>query len=155
MSFFTGLNKTPVRKLFSFAGIIFLLSCSGLRRSNPDQHIYRVNDNWVAVRIGEKDLSGGIEGDPASLPQLEIKVGEMKYNGSDGCNNYMGGLIELDEKIIRFGIAAGTRMMCHEMEIPDLFNRTLPEVWSWAIKKKQLHLFDKQGSELMQLKKVD
>jgi hypothetical protein len=52
-------------------------------------------------------------------------------------------------------LSAGTQMMCPEMEIPDLFNRTLGSVRSWELKKNQLHLFDEQGEELMQLKKID
>lgn len=134
------------------AGILFLLGCSGV---DKNQDVNQISDIWVAVGMGEKDLSVGTDGDPTSLPQLEIMVSEMKYKGSDGCNQLMGGLIELNEHSIRFGLAAGTMMICPEMEITDLFNRTLPEVRSWEIKNNQLHLFDEKGAELMQLKKLD
>jgi len=114
-----------------------------------------VNDIWVLETLNNKSVQWiSSEGQP-SPPQLEIKVGEMKYKGTDGCNNYMGGIIELNESAIRFGLAAGTRMMCQEMEIADLFNSTLPEVRSWETKNNQLHLFGEQGNELMQLKKID
>jgi len=41
----------------------------------------------------------------------------MDYSGtaskqSDGCNNFMGGLVVLDDEHLKFGIAAGTRRMC-------------------------------------------
>jgi len=113
----------------------------------------RINDIWVADRIQGESLVLGADG--ITLPLLEINVGEMGYMGSDGCNNFTGGLIELDEHTIRFGIAAGTRMMCMNMKIPDLFNTTLPEVMSWKIKENGLHLFDADGKELMQLKRTD
>ena len=142
-----------MRKICSLIGLLFLLSCSGAEKIQDEKQM--VNEHWVVIRIGEKELSVAGGEDPAGLPQLEIKVTEMRYNGSDGCNSLMGGLIELDERTIRFGVSAGTQMMCPDMEVPDLFNRTLGKVRSWEIKKKQLHLFDEQGAELMQLKKLD
>jgi len=142
-----------MRAPFTWFGLIFLLSCSGANKIQDGKQ--RVNDTWAVVSIGEKKLTESSGDDSSGLPHLEIQVDEMRYNGSDGCNNLMGGLIELDEKTIRFGVSAGTQMMCPEMEIPDLFNRTLVRVKSWEIKKNQLHLFDEQGTELMQLKLMD
>lgn len=113
----------------------------------------RINDIWVLLKIKEETLSADVEA--VSPPQLEIHVGEMRYMGKDGCNNFNGGIIELDEHTIRFGIAAGTRMMCPDMRIPDLFNSTLPEVLSWKIKENKLQLLDADGNELMQFKKTD
>jgi hypothetical protein len=105
---------------------------------------FRINDIWVAFEINGETL----QADGISLPQLEIKVGEMHYMGSDGCNNFNGGIIELDDQTIRFGVSAATRMMCMNMKIPDLFNTSLPE-------ENKLHLFNADGKELMQLKKID
>ena len=139
--------------MYSLAGLLFLLSCSGTDTLQDPKHM--MNDTWLVVTIGEKELPAGTEIDLAGLPQLNIEADEMRYNGSDGCNRLMGGLIELNDKDIRFGVSAGTQMMCPDMEIPDLFNRTLSEVRSWIIKKNQLQLFDEQGAELMQLKKSD
>lgn len=143
-----------MKHLFFVIGTILLLSCSA-QDKKADQHKMklRVNDIWAAIVINGETLVADTVS--LSLPQLEINVGEMRYKGSDGCNNFNGGIIELDKKTIRFGVAAGTRMMCMDMKIPDLFNRTLPEVMTWEIKKNRLHLFDTDGNELMQLKKID
>lgn len=113
----------------------------------------RINDIWVAIEIKGEILPS--EEDSISLPQLEINVGEMRYMGNDACNNYNGGIIELDDQTIRFGIAAGTRMMCMDMKIPDLFNTSLPEVLTWEIQENKLQLFDANGKEVMLLKKID
>ena len=130
--------------------IAFFLSCSGGKKQDSK---LQLNDVWLAEHIRGEAL---VETKPGStLPRLEINVGDMIYTGSDGCNNYNGGIIELDEHNIRFGIAAGTRMMCEDMKIPVLFNTTLPEVMSWKIQENNLHLFDADGKELMQLKKYD
>lgn len=113
----------------------------------------RINDIWVAIEIKGEILPS--EKDGFSLPLLEINVGEMRYMGNDACNNYNGGIIELDDQTIRFGIAAGTRMMCMDMKIPDLFNASLPEVLTWEIQENKLQLFDADGKEVMLLKKID
>lgn len=113
----------------------------------------RINDIWVAIEIKGEILPS--EEDSISFPQLEINVGEMRYMGNDACNNYNGGIIELDDQTIRFGIAAGTRMMCMDMKIPDLFNTSLPEVLTWEIQENKLQLFDANGKEVMLLKKID
>jgi len=113
----------------------------------------RINDIWVAIEIKGEILPS--EQDSVSLPQLEINVSEMRYMGNDACNNYNGGIIELDDQTIRFGIAAGTRMMCMDMKIPDLFNASLPEVLTWEIQENKLQLFDADGKEVMLLKKID
>ena len=139
--------------MFALAGLMFLLSCSGADKMQDVKQ--GLTDTWVVVSIGEKELSVTSSDDSDGLPHLAIQVAEMRYTGSDGCNKLIDGLITLDEKTIRFGIGAGTQMMCRDMEIPDLFNRTIPEVRSWEIKNNQLHLFDEKGEELMQLRKMD
>lgn len=136
-------------KYLFFLIALFLLSCSGEQKDSK----LLISDSWIAVVINDEIVEA--DTNDITHPSLEISVSEMRYTGSDGCNNYNGGIIELDKKIIRFGVAAGTRMMCMEMEIPDLFNKTLTEVMTWEIKKEKLHLFDAAGNELMQLKKSD
>ena len=113
----------------------------------------RINDIWLVIEINGKILHAGP--DSISFPRLEINVGEMRYTGNDACNNFNGGIIELDESTIRFGVSAATRMMCSDMEIPDLFNTNLPEVASWKIKENKLYLSDTDGKELIQLRKSD
>lgn len=132
---------------------LFLLSCSGGDSGEQQDGKLNISDSWIAVVINNKVLE--VYDNGVTSPSLEISDEEMRYTGSDGCNNYNGGIMELDKKTIRFGLAAGTRMICLDMEIPDLFNRTLAEVTTWEIKKEKLHLFDVDGNELMQLKKSD
>jgi hypothetical protein len=45
--------------------------------------------------------------------------------------------------------------MCQNMDIPDEFNRSLTEVDNYKVQDLKLHLFDKEGKELMQFKKID
>lgn len=114
-----------------------------------------LNDIWVLESLNGKTIKHGADSEYLERPRLEIRVGEMKYNGTDGCNNYFGGIIELNESTLRFGIGAGTRKMCPDMELADEFNRTLPEVISYKVENLKLQLFDEDGKELMQLRKTD
>lgn len=114
-----------------------------------------LNDIWVLEKLKGKTINRGIDNDQLKMPQLEFHVGEMRYTGTDGCNNIFGGILELNEKTLRFGIGAGTRMMCQHMEVPDEFNRTIPQVNSYEVKDLKLHLLDADGIELMQFQKID
>lgn len=132
---------------------IFLISCSGPKQKSTDQHLL-LKTSWLVVSVNEQELSIDPEKDGLDIPRLEILVEEMKYSGSDGCNQFMGGLIELDENKLKFGIAAGTRRMCMEMAIPDLINSNLPLVNSYELNEEVLRLFDADGNEVMLLKKT-
>ena len=110
---------------------------------------FRINGAWELRQLNEEVLEAGAEASP--VPRLEIQIGDMRYSGHDGCNRFNGGLIQVDEHSISFGIAAGTRMMCPDMHIPDLFNATLPEVRLWKIQEGKLQLADLNGRLLMQL----
>jgi heat shock protein HslJ len=106
----------------------------------------------------------GMEGNPLDRypgyenlesPQIEIKVVEMQYAGSDGCNRVIGGLIAVDESEIKFGVGAGTRKACPNMEIPDRFNRLIQQVKSYRVERGHLFLFDADGKELFEFVKTD
>ncbi len=140
-------------KIISAIVLVLLLNgCSGESKINSQKPDKSLNATWIAEYINGISITSDSETGPEKLPQLEINMEELKYTGNDGCNNIFGGITELDQEILVFGMGAGTRMMCQNMEIPDLFNQTLPRVASYKIKKNKLHLFDKEGNELMQFK---
>lgn len=114
-----------------------------------------LNDIWVLERLNEEVLKTGADTELSERPRLEIHVGEMKYNGTDGCNNYFGGIIEISEVTLRFGIGAGTRRMCPDMQIADAYNRTLADVGRYKVEGQKLLLFDADGAEVMQFQRVD
>ena len=138
-------------KLLLFPAMLFILSCSAGNKMARNQTSL-INRAWIAIEIKGKPLEAA---DLNTLPRLEISVDEMRYNGNDACNQYQGGITELDDQNIRFGIAAGTRMMCMDMSIPDLFNATLPEVKSWKVSENLLRLYDADEQEIMVLSKAD
>ena len=141
-----------MRTLFLISVSLILISCNTPAQKETDQRPL-LNDSWLLVSINGTVISIDSEKDGVETPGLEISVSEMKYTGTDGCNRMMGSLTELDEEVLKFGIAAGTRRMCMEMAIPDEFNRCLPLVNTYKIKDQTLHLFNENGEEILLLKK--
>ncbi|MCE4564288.1 META domain-containing protein [Maribellus sp. CM-23] len=109
-----------------------------------------LNDIWVA-----EWMEGQYLDNETDLPRLEINSTKMEAAGTDGCNNLHGRISELTNTKLTFGVMAGTRMMCADMNIPDKFNQLLPKVRSYKISELKLSLFDEQGEVLMILRKVD
>ena len=57
-----------MRKICSLIGLLLLLSCSGADKIQEEKQM--VNERWVVVKIGEKELSVADGEDLAGLPQL-------------------------------------------------------------------------------------
>jgi heat shock protein HslJ len=143
-----------MKHLLIIAMAIILVQCGGAAERSEDKSM-DLNGIWVLESVKGQTVNLNDLSDPSKPPELEIVVGEMKYNGTDGCNNIFGGIDELKENTLKFGIGAGTRMMCPKMEIPDEFNQILPEVTSYKIEQMKLRLFDTEGEELMQFNRID
>jgi len=114
-----------------------------------------LNDTWILKGMEGKPLDTYPGYESLETPQLDIKVIEMQYAGSDGCNRVIGGLIALDESEIKFGVGAGTRKACPNMEIPDRFNRLIQQVNNYRVERGHLFLFDADGKELLEFVKAE
>jgi heat shock protein HslJ len=109
-------------------------------------------DIWVLESIKGNRLNlKGTE----KRPQLEINLKKMRISGNDGCNNFTGGITNVDSQELTFGPIAATRKACIDMDIPDRFHQNINNVQSYSIKDLKLYLFDKEGNELFVLKKTD
>ena len=142
-----------MKNILALVFMLSLLSCSA--KGSKQDWKQELEGHWILTGIGEKELPEGFRMDSTAAPFLDILVEDMRYKGNDGCNGLMGGLIELDQKIIRFGVYAGTQMMCPDMKIPDLFTRLLGRVQTWKIQKNSLQLSDEEGVLLLQFTKAD
>lgn len=109
-----------------------------------------LNDIWVAEIVDGEAVS-----DASTAPRLEINSSEMKTMGSDGCNNFTGGITTLTSNELVFGPLAATRKMCPDMTFADKFNKVIPQVRSYKIANMKLTLLDENGEVLAVLKKVD
>jgi len=119
-------------------------------QKNRDDSL-RLNDIWALESInGETlDLSNG------ERPRLEINLRKKQVFGTDGCNNFSGGIKSLDEKSMIFGAIISTRKACMNMETSNKFNSNMAHVQSYSLEGLTLHLNDIQGNELFVFRKVD
>jgi len=134
---------------------LLLISCNSKLSKIKQGQGSPIDYSWFVTGIGGSALSIDPEHDGIENPLLNINSVEMQYNGTDGCNHFTGTILELDETHLKFGIAAGTRKMCNNMKVPDLFNATLLSVSSYKIEDLTLVLLDKDGGEVMQLKQAN
>lgn len=111
---------------------------------------FGVNDIWVVEKIEETSLA-----EKAKHPRLEINLSKMKVYGSDGCNEYSGDITKFTADKISFGEIGLTRKMCADMKTPAAFNKAFRSVKSFQRKNLSLRLYDGEGKEVLQLKKVD
>jgi heat shock protein HslJ len=120
-------------------------------QKNRDDSL-KLNDIWALESInGETlDLENGEE-----RPRLEINLHKKQIFGSDGCNNFSGGIKSLDEKSMIFGAIISTRKACMNMETSNKFNQNMANVQSYSLEGLKLHLNDIQGNELFVFRKVD
>ena len=93
--------------------------------------------------------------DASKLPTLKIDVADMRVSGNDGCNNIMGSIETLTATEFKFGMLAGTKMMCQDMEVPRKLGQWLPEVHTYKLTALKLYFYDADGNELLTYKKVD
>ena len=112
----------------------------------------RLYDIWALENIKGDKL---ILDDSQKRPRLEINLQKMMISGNDGCNNFTGGIKNVDSEELMFGPIATTRKACINMDIPDRFHQNINNVQFYLIKDMTLHLFDNQGNELFVFKKID
>lgn len=88
-------------------------------------------------------------------PTLEIYVADRRVSGNDGCNGIFGAIEILTSTELKFGMLAGTKMMCRDMKVPDSFGQLLAAVRTYSTSELKLFLYDPSGKELLVFKKVD
>lgn len=105
---------------------------------------FDLQGEWKLVSLG------GMTVTPEAQPTLKLNISEMKVNGSDSCNTFMGSIETLTDKELVFGDLASTLMLCAEkMEVADAFGMAMQKVRQYQLKGDQLLLTDKQGGVLL------
>lgn len=117
--------------------------------------VLRINDIWILKSIKGEGITPSQTNKRGKIPQIEFHIADMKVMGNDGCNNFFGSIKSIDNKNLRFGLLAGTKMACIRTDISDKFNTALIRVSKYKIENLQLILSDEQGNELLMFKKTD
>ena len=115
------------------------------------REIEKVKDSRFDLQGEWKLVSmGGMTVTPEAQPTLKLNISEMKVNGSDSCNTFMGSIETLTDKELVFGDLASTLMLCAEkMEVADAFGMAMQKVRQYQLKGDQLLLTDEQGGVLL------
>ena len=115
------------------------------------REIEKVKDSRFDLQGEWKLVSmGGMTVTPEAQPTLKLNIREMKVNGSDSCNTFMGSIETLTDKELVFGDLASTLMLCAEkMEVADAFGMAMQKVRQYQLKGDQLLLTDEQGGVLL------
>ena len=110
----------------------------------------RVNSNslqgeWQLVTMGTTAVTAEAQ------PTLQLNIKEMKVNGSDSCNTFMGGITNITDKDLVFSELATTLMLCPEttMQVADTFGAAMKKVAKYEVNDKQLLLKDDKGTVLL------
>ena len=110
----------------------------------------RVNSNslqgeWQLVTMGTTAVTAEAQ------PTLQLNIKEMKVNGSDSCNTFMGGITNITDKDLVFSELATTLMLCPEttMQVADTFGTAMKKVAKYEVNDKQLLLKDDKGTVLL------
>jgi len=113
---------------------------------------YRLHNIWVIEAMQGEALNA--EDFAKGLPTLEFKPEEEQVSGQDGCNRIFGKITTKGNQLT-FGMLAGTRMACPNMEKSDQLGKLLNEqTFTYTFAPRQLLL--KQGDEVvLRLKNVD
>lgn len=110
--------------------------------------IWNIEGNWKVERLLDKKIDK-----QGQVPGLVINLKEMTVSGSNGCNNYTGSIKFISPETFTTGPIASTRKMCLEMTIPDRFDKLFFMPWNYILEDKQLVIKDKEGQQLMVLKR--
>lgn len=132
--------------------LVFLSACQVKKEQTQHADITQLHDIWALHSLNGDAYSNDMS---QKHPTLEIFVAEKRVAGNDGCNQIFGGIDTLTTTDLKFGMLAGTKMMCSDMEVADAFGKALGMVEYYAVLDLKLTLQDKDHNELMVLRKVD
>lgn len=109
-----------------------------------------LNGKWIATSIAGKELT-----DETTIPDLNIDLQKMQVSGTNGCNNYNGGIKTLTASVIELGNLASTKKMCMDMSVPDSYDQALNSSTSYKMADGTLVFMDKDGTATVSFKKAE
>ncbi|MDX1461517.1 MAG: DUF4377 domain-containing protein [Marinirhabdus sp.] len=115
----------------------------------------RLHDIWSLQTLNGNPMDSDRYAAPRTTPRLEIFVADKRIGGTDGCNSMFGTIETLTETEIQFSKLGGTRIMCPNMEVPNLFMEAMGKTKTYSLKGLQLYFYDDEGNEVLEFLKVD
>ena len=110
----------------------------------------QLNDIWAMEAVDGKHIN--FVGKTVYRPTLEINLKKMIAIGLTGCNNFQADVI-IDGNKIEFPPFNMTLKYCKGYE--NVFVKAINHTASYKLEGTELFFFDKEGNEVLRLKKVD
>ena len=106
-----------------------------------------IDGNWEVISLkGQSDLNIN--------PTFVIVLRNLKISGFSGCNYFLGSFT-MDNNEISFGNTTGTKSLCPEMEIENLFVETLSKVNSYRFTEHYLEFLSESDDIIMRMKSIE
>jgi len=105
------------------------------------------NTRWRPIRIVDRTV---VVPQGQREPWIELDPRSMRVTGSGGCNR-ISGSYQSDERTLRFGPLATTKMACIDMEAETAFLRALERTRRYRVRGRTLDLFDAGGGLVARL----
>jgi heat shock protein HslJ len=112
--------------------------------------LFALDGKWMATSIAGKELT-----DETTMPVLQVDLAKMMIAGSNGCNNYNGGINTLTESAIELGNIASTKKMCMDMSIPDSYDQALNNTATYKMTDGELAFMGKDGATIVSFIKAE
>jgi len=110
----------------------------------------QLNDIWAMEAVDGKEID--FVDKTVYRPTLEINLKKMTARGLTGCNNFQADVI-IDGNKINFPSFPMTQKYCEGYE--NVFVKAITLTVSYKIEGTELYFYDKEGNEVLRLKKVD
>ena len=125
--------------------LTLLCVAMGLGSCNNTIPTDALQGEWKLVTMGNTAVTAEAQ------PTLQLNLKEMKVNGSDSCNTFMGGIANITDKDLVFGELATSLMLCPDttMQVADAFGTAMKKVTKYEVNDKQLLLKDDKGTVLL------
>ena len=125
--------------LFTLTLILFA-SCENKEEAKT------LDGNWEVTSI--KELSSF-----EAPPNFLIKLNTQKVAGFSGCNRFFGSITTKKNDLTFHGMG-GTKMVCEDFTVENLFITTIPEVKSFSFKDGLLQFKSETDEVIMTMKPI-
>jgi heat shock protein HslJ len=109
----------------------------------PDKRT-QIKGNWRLAGLNNHPINK-----KASLPDLEIRLSEMRINGYSGCNNYSGTIQQLTQDSIRFGPIMSTKKACLNDNVEPEYYEAVNSVATYIVEEGRLNFYHQHGEKVL------
>lgn len=118
---------------------------------------FSVHDIWVVRRVAGMPVEDILTPVGGEQPYIEFNIVRRAYLGNDGCGDFSGEILAVDDGAMRLGPAGRPNAVqpCAEDTLGAGLTTALERAALWRREQLWLTLHDNAGAEVVALRKVD